>query len=119
MPLAEQRAAIERLAHECWGDDVGQVIVGRSEVSIYPLRGTEPLLVVSHRLAVPAAIAALRVLLERACDHYWIETGRDTGDDEHRPIIFERCTLCGEQSQRTAHTLAELLLMPKDDEDPP
>jgi hypothetical protein len=68
---------------------------------------------------VPAAIAALRVLLERACDHYWLEMSRDTGDSEHAPTIHERCHHCGAEQTRSAETLSELLQLPKDDEDPP
>lgn len=126
---------ISRLAREVWGDEVGQVVVGREHVYVFAAQGTAPLLHLQHRLAYEASIVALTELVtwgrapditpttaglaEAACEpcgaatpcavleHAWTETGRDVGAEGGPSAIFERCTLCGAEQTREADTLAE------------
>lgn len=60
MTRTEQRDAIARAASAVWGDELGQVIVGREYASVFGVTGARTLLHIEH----PRAFEAAHKLLE-------------------------------------------------------
>lgn len=60
MTRTEERDAIARAAAAVWGDDLGQVIVGREYASVFGVTGGRTLLHIEH----PRAFEAAHKLLE-------------------------------------------------------
>jgi hypothetical protein len=104
MITREQRDELEGLARQVFGhENIGQVLIGKHGITVYLIKGGEPLFAVVHpERGLVAAMAALRIMatepVSEACAHVWEEIGRDLGSTPDLERRFYRCTKCPEEN---------------------